>query len=338
MPHTTFRVRLRVRSALGSPLQADTLWGHVAWGIRYAEGEDALRQWLDRYDEGDPPLVLADPCPTGFLPRPALPSRVAPAAAAGGAVAFPLLAEATGAWKRLSRAAWLSHDAFTMAQAHGFDAAGLRQALQHDMQAGRIVPELAETSVTRASINRLTGGTVQAGGGTLFSATEWHPPATGLGYDLWVLADGDADAVRRLLEQAVTAGYGRDAAAGKGQLAVEAVDRAALPAAPGGANAVLLLAAAAPLASDPARGFGRLTTRAGRLGGAYAIGPTPDGTVLRQKRPVTLLERGAVLVGQPQPFVGRLVGDVHPFAPIRHYAMAPSVPIRLGDALVSEAA
>jgi CRISPR-associated protein Csm4 len=338
MPLTTFRVRLRVRSALGSPLQADTLWGHIAWGIRYADGEAALRTWLARYDENDPPLVVADPCPVGFLPRPALPSRAVATETATGAAAFPALAAVTGAWKRMGRTQWLSHESFSLAQAYGFDASGLRKALQQDMATGRSPGEFVETSVTRASINRLTGGTVQSGGGTLFTAAEWHPPASGLVSDLWVLADGDAEEVRRLLLQGLAGGYGRDAASGKGQVDVEAVERCSLPTAPDGGNAMMLLAAAAPASTDPFRGFGRLTTRAGRLGGDYAVGATPDGQVLRQKRPVTMLERGSVLVGAPQPFVGRLVGGVHSFAPIRHYGMAVCLPVRLSETLASEAA
>ena len=69
----TYRIDLELRSALSTPLSADTLWGHVCWGIRYQSGREVLEEWLARYDTGPPPLVMSDPLPAGYWPRPVLP-------------------------------------------------------------------------------------------------------------------------------------------------------------------------------------------------------------------------------------------------------------------------
>lgn len=66
----TFRATLRLRSAAGSPWQADTLFGHMCWGLRYEQGEPALADLLARYRAGEPPLLLSDGFPAGWLPRP----------------------------------------------------------------------------------------------------------------------------------------------------------------------------------------------------------------------------------------------------------------------------
>ncbi|MGB9626624.1 MAG: hypothetical protein ACPMAQ_17350 [Phycisphaerae bacterium] len=51
----TYRLTLTLRSPLGTPLSADTLWGHVCWGIVYHEGPAALQQFLAEMAGPSPP-------------------------------------------------------------------------------------------------------------------------------------------------------------------------------------------------------------------------------------------------------------------------------------------
>jgi len=75
-----YRLRLRFRSACGTPLQADTIFGHLCWALRYLQGEDRLQEFLSAFHDGTP-LVLSDglPCVQSndkvryFLPAPAFP-------------------------------------------------------------------------------------------------------------------------------------------------------------------------------------------------------------------------------------------------------------------------
>lgn len=69
------RVTLRPRSPFLSPLQSDTLWGHLAWALAYTEGDAALDHFLARYGDaqaGEPPLVISTAFPAGTLPSPLL--------------------------------------------------------------------------------------------------------------------------------------------------------------------------------------------------------------------------------------------------------------------------
>ncbi|HID74931.1 MAG TPA: hypothetical protein EYP56_02930, partial [Planctomycetaceae bacterium] len=99
-----YRIELELRSGLGTPLAADTLWGHIAWGIRYRRGNQALEDWLAAYDGPEPPLVISDPLPHGFFPRPALPRAARPAK-------LPPKDEADH-MKRLEKRAWISWEAW----------------------------------------------------------------------------------------------------------------------------------------------------------------------------------------------------------------------------------
>ncbi len=313
------RCQIECRSTLATPLAADTLWGHVAWGIRYSEGEDALRNWLDAYEQNAPPLILSDPFPAGLLPRPILPPRPQRES---------LSREKMREQKKQARRPWLPLDAWKDI-ADGFDAGQTSERAEPDPY------EPTQMPVLHAAINRLTGGTAQEDGGTLYADLRTffkEPPR----FDVYALSPESPETVRRWLEQALCAGYGRDASSGVGDLRVLAVDPCEI-ATPPSPNAGMLLAPASPRRTEPTRGFARVETRAGRLGGHFAIAGTPDGTMQPQKHPVTRLERGSILLtDDPPPFVGRLLDRVHPYEPIRHYAMAPVLPCRLDDSLLKE--
>jgi len=117
---TTYKVTLELRSSLGTPLAADTLWGHIAWGIRYREGESALLAWLDRYDQPEPPLVISNPLPAGFFPRPQIPP--------------PFVSnqdhtrEKATEFKRLAKLPWIDHKAWATV-ADRLSPEGLQTAL-----------------------------------------------------------------------------------------------------------------------------------------------------------------------------------------------------------------
>jgi len=319
-----YRVELELRSGLGTPLAADTLWGHIAWGIRYHQGNQALEDWLAAYDGPDPPLVLSDPLPSGFFPRPALPPATPPDKPPGKEEADRL--------KRLNKQSWIAREAWLRIAAD-LSPHSLQQAIEHTS-----APPSAQTmAVTRAGVNRLTGGTAQPEGGTLFTLQQsyfsFHRPPR---FDVWCCSPHPADQVRRWFAEGVAGGYGRDASAGLGHLVVLGIQPAELPSPPD-PNACVLLGPAVPRAADPPRGFFKLGTRCGRLGGLFAVGPLPQGASTRQKRPVRVLQAGTLLLapeGVPS-FVGRVLREVHPqIQAIRHYGLAPVLPCRLSHTLL----
>jgi CRISPR-associated protein Csm4 len=323
-----YRITLVLRSGLGTPLAADTLWGHLAWGFRYRHGESALIKWLDRYDAGDPPIVISDPLPAGFLPRPRLLAPPRPTTAP--------TEEDAARHKRLAKVEWISHDSWR-AVADDLSPTSVIRWLERDDSPDKAAPSLLTTSVMHAGINRLSGGTAQEGGGTLYAADQSYGVPSATRYDVWARSAAPADEIGELFEDGLGGGYGRDGATGLGQLRIADVSVAEIPR-PNRPNAIMLLGPTIPRRGDPYRGFISFGVRCGRLGGEFAIGQTPDGASHRQKHPVHCLLRGSVLVAEPGPeYMGRVVSGVHEYRPIRHYGLSLGIPCRLDSATLERA-
>ncbi len=319
----TYIAKLSLRSGLGTPLAADTLWGHIAWGILYREGQASFQRWLDEYDGDSPPLIISDPFPEGFLPKPLVPPPLRQAEQPSTSTLDEV--------KRRSKRSWIPTSRWEVVS-----KAISRESVLNVMDTEPAARPVA-TSIKHASINRLTGGTAQEGGGSLFSAEQTYFSGTRCVFDTWVQSRDSADHIHKLLDVALSGGYGRDGASGMGDLRVESVEERSLPTLPG-ANAIMLLARAVPRSTDPATGYFGFELRCGRLGGTYAIGPTPNGSVQRQKRPFHCLSRGSILVtSHPVGRVGQLLRNVHEDPAIRHYALAPVIPIVLDRSLLEGA-
>ena len=311
----TYRIDLELRSGLGTPLAADTLWGHLCWGLRHHHGQQVLNEWLERHDTAEPPLVLSDPFPAGYWPRPVLPPAPRPIQ--------PPRKEHADERKRLDKISWLTDAALRECL-----NAVSPDAIHHAAQTSSKPPVSHELAVTHAGVNRLTGGTAQEGGGVLFTTTQNYF-ASDARFSVWARSPESIDTVRQWFEQGLIGGYGRDASSGLGQIIVTDVVTAELPTAKQ-PNAVLLLGPTVPKPGDPHRGFFQLGTRSGRVGGDFAIGPLPDGSTQRQKRPVHCLLAGSVLLtDHPPAFVGRVLRNVHQWSELRHYGLGLTLPIRL---------
>lgn len=323
-----FRIRLLLRSGIVTPLTMPTLWGHLAWGLRWRDGEEALNRWLDRYDAGDPPLVLSDPMPAGMLPMPVLPP-MPPAAD------HPDRDE-----KVLRRRPWIPKALWN--EWRGMLSMD-RIAAMADEPAGAgpdAAQPLREATILHAAINRLTGGTQQEGGGTLFAVEQAYPASEGAPYDVYARFDGSAADLHALLDHGLHGGYGRDGATGMGwfTLSEDAVVEEPLPltGAVDAPDACLVLGRMVPGPQDPRGAFCRFVVHAGRLGGAYAQGDLPDEVRSIQKHPVLMIERGSILRcdGPVPSTTGRVLRGVHPdLSTIRHCGLTLCMPVRLDEYL-----
>lgn len=59
------RITFRVATSVGTPFQADTLFGHFCWAIAYTEGEESLKEFLASY-ENSAPFLISDGFPALF--------------------------------------------------------------------------------------------------------------------------------------------------------------------------------------------------------------------------------------------------------------------------------
>lgn len=287
--HTDYRLRLRLLSPLGTPMQSDTLFGHLAWLEAWRGGEGGVREFLAPFLDGAPPFVLSGAFPAGLLPRPLF-AAVAPDADNAGRRDFAT------ARQRL-KAPFVSAADFSALLAGPAAAAPQDSPWQS-----------AETA--HAAIDRNTWTTTP--GGQLFSTGSL---VLGDGFDavdIYVreLAEGAAARVEAAFHDLALSGFGRDKSTGAGAFQVAAFDPWDGFSGPAGADGFVSLSTFMPAASDPSDGRWRVRVRRGRLG-EMAGGGNPF------KRPLIQIEPGAVFRagGAPLPWYGRMVPGIAPGMP-----------------------
>lgn len=149
-----YRVELNLKSPVGTGLLSGTVWGHLAWAIRYVEGEAPFKRWLE--DQETRPWLLSTRMPVGMLPRPLLKPAMRDV--------LPLSLEKMSLDKAVRKQQYISESLFLRLRAAMSDAK-LNSALQEEAIKSRDTKGLAR-EVVRAhnTIDRLTGTTPQTGG------------------------------------------------------------------------------------------------------------------------------------------------------------------------------
>ncbi len=293
----TFRATLRLRSATSSPWQADMLFGHLCWQLRYERGEPALADLLARYRAGDPPLLLSDGFPSGWLPRPLGPG---PRVRAGEA--------------------WVSHADFAAICCGG----PADPAAQPAFGAGRLAPK---QGVSRASASEPAGEPAYHVPELAPLAPRDQPAPSDIDVYARVADEAWAERAQSWLAQLARGGYGARKSAGYGQVALAGWEPwPAFDQAPPGANGFVSLANWVPARHDPTDGDYATLVKYGKLGEALAGAGNPH------KFPLLLLAAGSRFRdAQPRPWYGRLVEQiaVSADAPVVQYAYALAVPCKI---------
>lgn len=283
--------RLRLESPLGTPLQSDTLFGHICWQVALTEGPDGVDAFLRPFLEGEPPFILSDAFPAGLLPKPTWPG-----AGAGAGDEDPRAAHDRR--KRSAKAAFLTKDDFIRLCA---DPAWLVEPLADPWQK-EIIPH--------AVPSRLTGATGGEDKGGFYFTEPWVLP--GREVDLYArLRLGWADRLADWLAAIGRQGFGRDKSSGLGRLTLTGHRPAPELGGPSAADGLVILSTYLPARTDPTEGYWRLRLKLGRLGES-AGGGRPF------KKPILELEPGSVFrCPDPagRPWLGRLGQGLAPGQP-----------------------
>lgn len=305
MQAQTSRFTLQPRSAFGTPLAGDTLFGQLCWAIRERLGVARLTALLDGYTGGRPFLVVSDAFPEGRLPRPLLPD-------------FLVGLDADPAQRKAARQrSWLP-------------AADAGLALREWLGRAEATPHLRRNVLTQNTINRLTGTT----GTGQFAPRQVDriDVSAGTRLDVYCVVDAErftTDELAQVLADVGHTGFGRDASTGLGKFEITARNTQTW------ANSASCHALSlAPCAPEPARleaggCFYQPVTRFGRHGNLAALTSQP------YKRPVLMMRTAAFLTfrepGVP-PWFGTGLGGTD--APISaalpatvHQGYAPLVPL-----------
>jgi len=298
-----FRVVLDAHGPQSTAWQADTIWGHLCWGLRYLHGSKALNAFLARYHAGDPPIIVSDGFPDDMLPRPLL-----PALPAGATLPLQQRREQFEAAKKGKDRYYLSPADFTRV---------LRG--QPIAEGGESAP-VVSAAVLKNRIDRTTGTT--GAGGELFSFDEQRWPAITVYAGI---ADDFVDSAAELFGYLAAAGYGKRKSVGYGSVALRSfAPFAGLPV-DDNPNAFVSLSSFVPAAVDPVNGYWQTRVKYAKLGEEFAVSGNPF------KRPFVQLTAGSVFFDEPvRPWYGRLVVGLSPSHPEAvQYGLALPLPVHV---------
>jgi len=302
-----YRISLIPKTAFGTPLQGDTLFGHLCWALRYNEGVEALESFLGD-QENSPRILLSDGFIDDQLPRPVLMPLPRPA---------EVTKEEAREFKRRKKIRFLSRSLLEEIR-DTLSPERLDEQLEREAneQEKNEMPFYRERSRMRIRIDRFIDS-VPEGGLFQESETTYSPDVqltvyAGLnGFDLQAFED--------LMHAVSLTGYGRDAGVGLGAFDIARIEKVD-PLVRDGDTHLMTLSACVPSRSDPTDALYDIMTKYGKLGGLYARKGWEDAPIAL-KKPLIMLRAGAMFARRdPTPYVGHMVRGTYPPNPkILHY-------------------
>jgi len=309
----TYRIDLAVPSGFITPWQADTLFGHLCW---VAERHDGFQNFkgatglIDLFRSGEPPFILSDGFPSGFLPAPlTLKNLYQQSQEALDSSRYTLL-------KQVKKRHFL-----TLSQFQSF--------LRGD------VPDLTDEEKVFISaitlhnqINRFTNTTGDQG--SLFELDECFAPQGGV--QIYVkVRGGFADDLKRLFNLFTQGGFGAKKSTGKGTCILTGftptADLDLNDPATQTTNGFVTLSHFVPAQYDPIDGAYKTEIKYGKLGEERTFCGNPF------KKPFIMIRPGAVFkTPSIRPWYGRLIEGIA-YADhqkdVVQYAFAFAVPAKL---------
>ena len=307
---TIYRLTIAPRTSFRTPLQSDTIFGHLLWALRYSEGEAGQAQvdaLLERYRAGPPPFLVSAGFPANHLPTPLLPYKPDKPSKPE-----PVANKVVGGFLNKSRmkTAYLSLEQWhTLASKLSSDA--LSNILeQSESESPRLERQSLKHYLTRTAVDRITGSAHE---GRLFVSDEVFYRETAR-IDIWHQIFDEA-----LIPDLMTwwrwveaNGFGKRKSAGHGVFQIVQPLHPADDDFPGThvaqPNAFMSLSAWVPARDDPTDVCYRTRIKRGKLAEAYALGRP-------WKKPLLMFEPGTLAclpTGEPlRTFYGRLIEDMH---------------------------
>lgn len=324
-------IDIALKSSIGTPLQSDTLFGHICWAIRFLWGEEKLQNFLALYENREsPPLLISNGFPNGWIPKPVI--SPVPPAALDEIVKKESRIGASYEIKALKKASLLPKDIFLELQEGAITPKGLFETMYKRREEILSMEEMfCMESIQHNTIDRIKG-TARDGG--LFSHEELFFKKGANEFEVYLKTDSsgfqfDLENIFRYIGES---GFGSDKSTGKGHFTFNIREGIDLPEAEN-PNAFMTLSSYIPHSEAPTKGNYRTLHKYGKLGGTYAQG-SPEIFKNPFKKPLLMFAAGSTFYDpdfKSGKIYGSLLKDVHVNESIRHYAYAFPVGIRLEE-------
>jgi len=327
-----YKIRIKLKSAFGTPWQSDTIFGHLCWQVAYGVLDLTIEEFLKPFLEGNPPFILSDGFPViideknkeineeiSTVPKPLLKMP-------------PMEIEDVNDYrmgKKRKKSPYLSIDDFLK----------LRRG---EILNAEPLDDPWELNITsHASLDRNSFTTGDSGEGGFYDTEEYVLPQKEKyrhiepAVEIYLrVEDGWVERVGKLFEGLSTVGYGRDKSVGLGVFKMDGITEFDGFADFEGANGFISLSTMVPAESDPTDARYRLRVKYGKVGEGAFISVDDEGQINPFKRPLLQMEPGAVfrVDGGIKPFYGRMVKDVvHGRENIVQNCYSLAVPCIVGD-------
>lgn len=282
----TYEIKLSVPSSFITPWHADTIFGHLCWvaernsGFSNFSGAAGL---IALYRTGNPPLIISDAFPTGFVPAPANLKDFFDSLNTDelDVSRYSLL-------KKIKDVEYITLDQFKQFRAGNVFAVD------------NVEKQMVSAITMHNQINRFTNTTGDSG--SLYEQDERFVRDGKLSIYARIAKGYEAD-VEKLFRLFADGGFGKKKSTGKGAFTLESFEeKNDLFDTPGATNSFVVLSHFVPAHDDPTDGVYKTMVKYGKLGEEKALGGNP------YKKPLVMLKPGAVFRSDTlKPYCGRMI-------------------------------
>ena len=360
-----YRLTMEIKSPIITPFQADTIFGHFSWALKYLEGEEKLEEFLEKLEINSSLMLISNGFPQGFLPRPIL---------------KPLSEKDTEiltdnyfgkdtknrirclvALKELKKQSHLSWDIFRELKGNLTYFELYKKVFEgtycpfwfrkKPCDLDNVIeecPKLNPDSIQRCkdisldkaselvmhnTINRNAGRVKGMGG--LFSEIEtYYSPHSKIEIYLRSESFTKTD-LQKIFQFIAKNGYGKDKSTGKGILEFHELVKFEEHdfGEPADSNGFMSLSSFVPERNDPINGYYEIITKFGKLDGDFAKSGFDGKDLHPFKKPLIMFKAGSTFYdskdGCHKYYYGRLLQNIHKSEKIKHYGYAFPLKIRM---------
>ncbi|MEJ5359433.1 MAG: hypothetical protein WHT06_12255 [Desulfobacterales bacterium] len=296
-----YRITVTPLGPRETELVSGTIWGHLAWAVRYLEGETAFSAWLEEQEHE--PWLVSSYMPEGMLPKPIL----SPPLQAQEAPDFDS-AERQKAFRKIK---FIAEKTFLKLRSQ-MEANALVREMPYPPATHRTGGRESRTAHNR--INRITGRTPDEGG--LFFHDRILDPKERR-FQVFIQTPTPCkEKIKALLDFIGSQGFGANASTGSGHMQFDVVEETELFCATGNRALTLSHGILTPNMTAPRY---RLHTHHGKLGGHFAVGGFSPF-----KYPILMVKPGSTFTPEGEGLFGQLLTGVHhdpALAGVRHHAL-----------------
>ena len=332
------KVEIIINSPFITPLLSDTLFGHIAWALRYLKGEDYLEHFLNEFKES-PPVLLSNVFPKGYLPKPVTEGLNENQINDLFNILCPECTEKSkfieflSVLKKLNKEKYIRIEDFEELK-HNYSPFEYYSFIQDRIKnmMSNISKELEIKDSEKEIVSHNVINRISNGSDNFFQQEETYY-SKDYKMEIYVSFREDIEQeLRDSLEYISYNGFGKDASTGKGNFSVDNNFIECKSDNESGFNAVMSLSNFIPSENDSTDCLYNIMTKFGKLGGEYAQHPIDDDDkIIPWKKPLLMLTEGSVFNnnGKKIEYLGQMMNDVHSNQKIKHYAYALVIPINI---------